>query len=237
MDSTIEIASIANYDLKLIGEYIGYTISLIVGAVVGYKKIIKPLFQWISKKISGWYGTLNDKLDLLEKQFEGIKSELLPNGGSSLRDSINRIEQRQLSFEQKSRAVVDDISFGMFEANSEGKWLFANKYIRNLFNRSLFELTGDRWLSVVSKDDLDRVRQQWISIVKEQRIGQIDLMTVYGDEIVITAHPVIIGQSIDQYMIESVTVDQFKQISQQMIVGFVGNVKRKVDIADGEQLF
>jgi len=36
----------------------------------------------------------------IEKNFELIDKELRPNGGSSLRDAINRIETRQLSIEQ-----------------------------------------------------------------------------------------------------------------------------------------
>jgi len=48
-------------------------------------------------KVTYW---LYRVVNRIEKNFELIDKELRPNGGSSLRDAINRIETRQLSIEQ-----------------------------------------------------------------------------------------------------------------------------------------
>lgn len=54
------------------------------GAVVGafgiiFQTVIRPIFKWAQR---------------LEKTMTFVEQQMLPNGGSSLRDSVNRIEAR-----------------------------------------------------------------------------------------------------------------------------------------------
>lgn len=54
------------------------------GAVVGafgiiFQTVIRPIFKWAQR---------------LEKTMSFVEQQMLPNGGSSLRDSVNRIESR-----------------------------------------------------------------------------------------------------------------------------------------------
>ena len=54
------------------------------GAVVGafgiiFQTVIRPIFKWAQR---------------LEKTMTFVEQQMLPNGGSSLRDSVNRIESR-----------------------------------------------------------------------------------------------------------------------------------------------
>jgi hypothetical protein len=55
-----------------------------VGATIGafgiiYRSLILPIFKWAQR---------------LEKTMTFVEQQMLPNGGSSLRDSVNRIESR-----------------------------------------------------------------------------------------------------------------------------------------------
>jgi hypothetical protein len=54
------------------------------GATVGalgiiFQTLIRPVFKWAQR---------------LEKTMTFVEQQMLPNGGSSLRDSVNRIESR-----------------------------------------------------------------------------------------------------------------------------------------------
>ena len=57
---------------------------IMTGAVVGafgiiFQTVIRPIFKWAQR---------------LEKTMTFVEQQMLPNGGSSLRDSVNRIEAR-----------------------------------------------------------------------------------------------------------------------------------------------
>ena len=51
----------------------------IVSIGVIYRGVIRPVFRWATR---------------LEKTILFVEQQMLPNGGSSLRDSVNRIESR-----------------------------------------------------------------------------------------------------------------------------------------------
>lgn len=54
----------------------------------------RPGFSERMKKIEGCVGRVDDRLNDIESKIHWIELELKPNHGSSLRDAINRIEQR-----------------------------------------------------------------------------------------------------------------------------------------------
>lgn len=52
---------------------------------------------------------------------------LLPNGGTSIVDRLNRIETRLIATEANHRAVMDASGQAYWEANPKGEWIFATK--------------------------------------------------------------------------------------------------------------
>jgi hypothetical protein len=69
-----------------IGEWIVF-VAAVVGAlgVIG-RMVIRPLVRFGRR---------------VETTLDAVRNDLLPNGGGSLRDAVDRIENRQLSIEQR----------------------------------------------------------------------------------------------------------------------------------------
>ena len=74
-----------------------------------WKKIIKPLYIGLSK-----FYDLVDNIEL-------VVAEFTPNGGSSIRDAVDRIEIRQLLSDQRQRVFFQDLNLAICETNADGE--------------------------------------------------------------------------------------------------------------------
>ena len=81
-----------------------------------------------------------------------IVDELSPNGGSSLKDAITRIETNQKGQLHRERAVLQISPVPMFELNTRGDFVWANRAFLNLCDKDLDELTGRGWENCVEQD-------------------------------------------------------------------------------------
>lgn len=102
------------------------------------------------------------RFEKTEKLVEAILVELKTNGGSSLKDAINRIEDRQV-FDSSlthllwSRADAPTA----FMADHEGLYTWISPALATLAGRPLDEVRGRGWLSFVHADDAEHVREAW----------------------------------------------------------------------------
>lgn len=60
-------------------EYSGMVAGALITMGVLFRTVIQPVHKWATR---------------LEKTMTFVEQQMLPNGGSSLRDSVNRIESR-----------------------------------------------------------------------------------------------------------------------------------------------
>jgi hypothetical protein len=92
---------------------IATVITVILGAVLSIKNVIAPVWRAIKKAIVTWENFITDwngdpepedgrkptpgviaRLELVESGLRKVKSEVSPNGGKSIKDVVNRIENR-----------------------------------------------------------------------------------------------------------------------------------------------
>jgi len=66
-------------------EYSGMVAGAVITAGVIFRTVILPVHRWAMR---------------LEKTMHFVEQQMLPNGGSSLRDSVNRIEFRLNAVEE-----------------------------------------------------------------------------------------------------------------------------------------
>jgi len=155
------------------------------GTVYGcYKLIIKPTFAILRK--------LKTSFEILEKMQEEFK----PNGGSSLRDAINRIETKLLIEQHARRAMSMAMDMGVFETDGNGLCTWINEFYSGLTGISIDEAKGFGWITGVYEGDRERVTDEWTSAVKQQRIfrlefGMFNSKTQEYSKVYCTAFPVI----------------------------------------------
>jgi PAS domain S-box-containing protein len=145
-----------------------------LAAIKVYNKKVKPIME------------LAEKINV-------IYMEVKPNHGSSIKDAISRIEMRQLTFEQKMKAVQMDYEHGVFEANAGGECVYANRTYSYLTGRSLDECKGNGWILALHPLDRDNVVREWELAVSQQREFSMQYRFVKGSEVIpvkVSAFPI-----------------------------------------------
>lgn len=96
-----------------------------------------------------------------------IHSETKPNGGSSMKDAINRIEGKMTAHQ---RALLDlRQEEAWFEANIDGDWCWINHACERALGIHRDDAAGRGWFSIVCTEDRDAVRTEWNHAVREYR--------------------------------------------------------------------
>lgn len=121
-----------------------------------------------------WRSSL--KISQLMEDVGEMKAILSPNGGSSIADKINRIdekvhsiEDRTLHFEQEQLMIAAELPFGIYHTDRDGRMTYANSYYRRLTGRSIEELLGTGWINSIHPNDRGIAFQQWTDAVRDER--------------------------------------------------------------------
>ncbi|PSL13073.1 PAS domain S-box-containing protein/diguanylate cyclase (GGDEF)-like protein [Marinobacterium halophilum] len=70
--------------------------------------------------------------------------------------------------EERFRALADFSPIGIFEADSEGSTIYANRYFMDTVGSSLAELNSRGWASILHPDDFKPVLRSWKAMTAQQ---------------------------------------------------------------------
>jgi PAS domain S-box-containing protein len=135
----------------------------------GWKLIIKPIktllelqkaqtlkLEWIDTKMNNLVLPI---INSLEKEFS-------KNGGKSIKDQINRIDDAVSLAELRSKMIASNLlSTGAFECDAAGNYTWANKAACDMFGLSFEEFIGKGWLTSVIDDERANVWKTWIEAI------------------------------------------------------------------------
>lgn len=164
------------------------TLGVILGVVASVAALIR--FFWfhapkIYRKLRhNMFGIGDIKIDIaaLSEQVGFVVTELKPNGGASVRDSLNRIELRQVLQEQRQKAILSDMSVGVFETNNEGEFVWVNRKYLRMTGRAPDEVKGSGWINTIAHRDRDRVVKAWTKAIEEEREFEEEFMMITPDD-------------------------------------------------------
>lgn len=98
-----------------------------------------------------------------------ISAQLTPNGGSTIKDQIDRIETRLLSLDFFQRMYLDTVDIPIFTTDGHGMCTWANRAYLSLLDKPISDVLGSGWEAAVHQDDRDRVSREWSEAISEQR--------------------------------------------------------------------
>jgi PAS domain-containing protein len=132
---------------------------------------LKKLQENLSKSVTD----ISKKIDDLAEQFQ-------PNGGASIKDSLNRIEFKQANNENMTNFIISSLEVPVFKTDIHGMYIWASRACCTLADRDLEDLLNWGWLSCVHSADVDRVRQTWREAVEERRIFECKFRMIRPDD-------------------------------------------------------
>lgn len=106
-----------------------------------------------------------------------IEAQLQANGGSTVKDAINRVETkldgltREVTLLHSMQRMLADMdeSFVTWVASPIGDFEFLSLGITKLTGRQVEALKGNNWLNMVHDKDRDRVEAKWREAVAHKR--------------------------------------------------------------------
>lgn len=149
-------------------------------------RIFKKIFTFIKEKYS--------QIESAHEKIEKIFKEITPNHGTSIKDKINSFDKRMGTIDEnlkrnnqltekmfsRQRWILDQTTGPVFEADEEGKCIWANSYYLKLLQRNLDSIIGHGWKNAIAPEERERVIENWETCIKEGRDAE-DTFTIVTD--------------------------------------------------------
>lgn len=158
-----------------------------VGIYVFYRRRLKKRVDAVRKFLRGLPKTCADVQTLMD-HMKDVRHELHPNGGSSLRDSIDRIERKLTRNERLQECLMGFASFAIYMADAHGACTFVNRTLVRWTGVPSEDLLGEGWINVVHPEDVDQVQYDWESAVDDGRAFDSRFRITGANEEVVHIH-------------------------------------------------
>jgi PAS domain S-box-containing protein len=155
------IRTLASLDLTQWYYLLGIAALLAGGGLFMYRKAAVPSYRYIREKVRRAWKTIDS--------VEVIRKEMFPNGGTSLRDTVNKTSRLVVDVAKdvsmsiaQNRALAEEMEVGMFECDAEGSVIWANRALRKMTGLRMEQIRGGGWFNAVHDDDRRRVQNDWM---------------------------------------------------------------------------
>ena len=160
-------------------EIIGIVLSLVGGFCAsmawGWKYIIKPTIR-LYKSQQGLVDSVED-----------IKKELTTNGGSSIKDTVNRIDRRQIMLDKRSKAIFYNIEQAILEVDENGNILWANELFHKMMGTK--NLKGLDWVSHIDEPQRENFLREFESCSEKLRELRFETISTEGKSLKFLGFP------------------------------------------------
>ena len=138
---------------------------VIIGAVIAaFKKVILPIWRFFKE-----YNEHKELLLKCNENIDAILKELRPNGGSSLKDQLSRIENSVDLLDVKVAAVALATNVGYWKSDANGKAIEVGRSLCSILGRTDSEIKGSNWVTIMHPNDREIVKSEWDSAVEDGR--------------------------------------------------------------------
>lgn len=158
------------------GQVAGAFTAISIAAWGTYFYAVKP---YIIDSIIHMYNVINDMHEQMKSNFNTLQKtlpvlteislEFKPNHGSSLRDSINRIEDSLYNLQTVDRLLLNKTDEAHFQTNEKGECVWVNKSFCELVGSDVTDILRQGWEGYIDPADRDNVIKEWKSCLKEKR--------------------------------------------------------------------
>jgi PAS domain-containing protein len=104
----------------------------------------------------------------LQAKVDRLIEESRPNGGSTMRDSLDRIENLLLLTATNAEYLIADAGIGWWRSDSAGMWTHASRELTLMLRRTPSELLGNGWKNAVPPTN-GRMIEAWEDAVEDSR--------------------------------------------------------------------
>lgn len=159
-------------------------LSLLLGVSAAF--VVNPFVKWLIKMFKRmkdvW--TVSDRL----KKLDEIHAQLTTNGGSTLRDSIDRIEKKVAFNTEYIRQVDRSPSRAVFHTNALGDYEWVNRTYQNLVDKDAVDLLDQGWITCIAPEDRSLVVKEWEEAIEDQRDFELEYNIINSSGVRVLVH-------------------------------------------------
>ena len=119
----------------------------------------------------------------IDSKLDNIMLQLVPNGGSSIKDSLNRIEDKQSFFSSFLQAQMNVNQKAIFQTDEDGKVVWVNRPHARLTGFQASEVMGEGWINVIAPECRQRTMLKWQDAVDSGREFDEEIWYIKTDKI------------------------------------------------------
>ena len=116
--------------------------------------------------------------------------EFRPNGGSSIRDSLNRLETSVAATRQTSLTLASVLGVAYFQTDANGDYRYVSKEWQRMAEMFAEDALGGGWINGIHANHRHQVLREWQDALKFARPVKIHCQMASGAEVHITATPI-----------------------------------------------
>ena len=159
------------------------TFGIILTAITAIVSVLVAIYNYVIKPFIRLYKSHF----VLMKTIEDIKKEVTPNGGSSIKDVINRIEKRQIMIDKRTKAIFYNLDNSIFEVDQNGNILWANRSFHKALGTK--NLKGLDWVSIIDESERESFLREIESCTKTVRELKFETKSTDGKKIKFSGFP------------------------------------------------
>lgn len=144
-----------------------------------------------------------NQFDCIQQKLDSLVSELRPNGGKSLRDLVEKINENTTYNREYVRATLDNDIQMIYETDNKGDIVWVNNTFGRYAGKQIGDLLHSGWLDTVSNEERGDIREEWQLSVEEHRDINIeyDMISYDGTKMRVqsNARPIRLAGTIKGY--------------------------------------
>jgi PAS domain S-box-containing protein len=165
---------------------------------------IGGLLKASTKKGRNFISRLFNAVGTIEK----LQKEFQPNNGSTIRDSLNRME-KQLIYLQHSRKIqIANTTYGICECDQYGRVLDMNRKFYEMTGLSRDQCLDNGWMMAIDSNDKENVKKAITNAILDVREESVSF-GMNGVRVLQHYYPIIFKEKIIGFMITTEEIREF----------------------------
>lgn len=144
-------------------------------------------FPW-GQVLASVGGVLLLMLSIVQSRLKQVTEQFKANGGSSVRDQLNRIEVGMSANKGRIWALMNNSELAIWESTADGGCVYVNKTGLRWLGRTNSEMTGRGWINSIVREDRARVIEEWHAAVTDQRTFELTYGWLASDDTEFEVH-------------------------------------------------
>ena len=155
--------------------------------------------------LAGISAAITMLLSIGNRKLKAILAQTQNNGGSTIKDQIDRIENSVLSLTLWIEAAQHLTTKPYFKTDAKGNFIWANTAFSRVLGMGIDDLKDSGWLDAIPPDEHDRVKSSWFNDISANRKFNLtfNVKNFYTNEIKkidARAFPIVINNDVIGYL-------------------------------------